>query len=205
MEAVLTRQSRIAPRTAVAKPVSAAIAIGSRWSVRGRGPDHRHRRSNRFAVGPADPGLAERAQDPARVGRGRRYGGDLRGAAGGRRARGRVVALRVLHPRSDPADDQREHRRGDALAVLRVGPVVLRARAPFRRALAAPVLSHRWVWRADCSPSSSTRACSRSKTASAASPSTSSGGPRSVHSGSHRSACSSRARSASATTRSATC
>src|SRR5918993_3481244 len=29
MEAVLTRQSRIAPRTAVAKPISAAVAIGT--------------------------------------------------------------------------------------------------------------------------------------------------------------------------------
>src|SRR4051794_39414277 len=29
MEAILTRQSRIAPRNAVAKPVSAAVAIGS--------------------------------------------------------------------------------------------------------------------------------------------------------------------------------
>lgn len=29
MESVLTRQSRIAPRTAVAKPLSAAVAIGT--------------------------------------------------------------------------------------------------------------------------------------------------------------------------------
>lgn len=29
MEAILTKQSRIAPRTAIAKPISAAIAIGT--------------------------------------------------------------------------------------------------------------------------------------------------------------------------------
>jgi H+/Cl- antiporter ClcA len=38
MEAVLTRQSRIAPRTAVAKPVSAAIAIGSGGPFGAEGP-----------------------------------------------------------------------------------------------------------------------------------------------------------------------
>src|SRR3954468_7648705 len=38
MEAVLTRQSRIAPRTAVAKPLSAAIAIGSGGPFGAEGP-----------------------------------------------------------------------------------------------------------------------------------------------------------------------
>ncbi|MDQ1511155.1 MAG: hypothetical protein QOG50_2999 [Actinomycetota bacterium] len=38
MEAVLTKQSRIAPRTAVAKPVSAAIAIGSGGPFGAEGP-----------------------------------------------------------------------------------------------------------------------------------------------------------------------
>ena len=38
MEAVLTRQSRIAPRTAIAKPVSAAIAIGSGGPFGAEGP-----------------------------------------------------------------------------------------------------------------------------------------------------------------------
>src|SRR4051794_31937119 len=38
MEAVLTRQSRIAPRTAVAKPISAAIAIGSGGPFGAEGP-----------------------------------------------------------------------------------------------------------------------------------------------------------------------
>lgn len=38
MEAVLTRQSRIAPRTAVAKPISAAIAIGSGAPFGAEGP-----------------------------------------------------------------------------------------------------------------------------------------------------------------------
>jgi hypothetical protein len=38
MEAVLTKQSRIAPRTAVAKPVSAAVAIGSGAPFGAEGP-----------------------------------------------------------------------------------------------------------------------------------------------------------------------
>src|SRR3954470_19191220 len=38
MEAVLTRQSRIAPRTAIAKPTSAAIAIGSGGPFGAEGP-----------------------------------------------------------------------------------------------------------------------------------------------------------------------
>src|SRR6476646_1717337 len=38
MEAVLTKQSRIAPRTAVAKPVSAAIAIGTGAPFGAEGP-----------------------------------------------------------------------------------------------------------------------------------------------------------------------
>jgi H+/Cl- antiporter ClcA len=38
MEAILTRQSRIAPRTAVAKPVSAAIAIGTGGPFGAEGP-----------------------------------------------------------------------------------------------------------------------------------------------------------------------
>src|SRR5439155_2758191 len=38
MEAVLTKQSRIAPRTAVAKPVSAAVAIGSGGPFGAEGP-----------------------------------------------------------------------------------------------------------------------------------------------------------------------
>jgi H+/Cl- antiporter ClcA len=38
MEAVLTRQSRIAPRTAVAKPLSAAVAIGSGGPFGAEGP-----------------------------------------------------------------------------------------------------------------------------------------------------------------------
>ena len=38
MEAVLTKQSRIAPRTAVAKPMSAAIAIGTGGPFGAEGP-----------------------------------------------------------------------------------------------------------------------------------------------------------------------
>src|SRR5204863_6379720 len=38
MEAVLTKQSRIAPRTAVAKPASAAIAIGTGGPFGAEGP-----------------------------------------------------------------------------------------------------------------------------------------------------------------------
>ena len=38
MEAVLTKQSRIAPRTAVAKPISAAIAIGTGAPFGAEGP-----------------------------------------------------------------------------------------------------------------------------------------------------------------------
>ena len=38
MEAVLTKQSRIAPRTAVAKPLSAAIAIGTAAPFGAEGP-----------------------------------------------------------------------------------------------------------------------------------------------------------------------
>ena len=66
MEAVLTKQSRIAPRTAVAKPMSAAVAIGTGGAVRRRGPDHRHRRRDRLAARSGRAGVAVRAQDPAR-------------------------------------------------------------------------------------------------------------------------------------------
>ena len=38
MEAVLTKQSRIAPRTAVAKPLSAAVAIGTGGPFGAEGP-----------------------------------------------------------------------------------------------------------------------------------------------------------------------
>src|SRR3546814_13576100 len=38
MEAILTKQSRIAPRTAVAKPLSAAVAIGTGGPFRAEGP-----------------------------------------------------------------------------------------------------------------------------------------------------------------------
>src|SRR5213596_3481111 len=38
MEAILTKQSRIAPRTAVAKPVSAAVAIGTGAPFGAEGP-----------------------------------------------------------------------------------------------------------------------------------------------------------------------
>src|SRR5689334_12829420 len=38
MEAVLTKQSRIAPRTAIAKPISAALAIGSGAPFGAEGP-----------------------------------------------------------------------------------------------------------------------------------------------------------------------
>src|SRR5688572_5413982 len=38
MEAILTRQSRIAPRAAIAKPISAAVAIGSSAPFGAEGP-----------------------------------------------------------------------------------------------------------------------------------------------------------------------
>src|SRR3546814_15119549 len=38
MEAILTKQSRIAPRTAVAKPLSAAVAIGTGGPFGAEGP-----------------------------------------------------------------------------------------------------------------------------------------------------------------------
>jgi hypothetical protein len=49
MEAVLVNRSRIAPRVAILKPSSAAIAIGTGGSLRRRRSYHPNRRSDRLS------------------------------------------------------------------------------------------------------------------------------------------------------------
>ena len=164
MEAVLTKQSRIAPRTAVAKPVSAADRDRHRRAVRRRRSDHRHRRRARLADRPGDPRLAVGAQDPARGRRRRRHGRDVRRAARGGRARDRAAALRVLDARVRPA---RRRRRASPAGCTRCSSARARCSrcrpttTPGSSVLPAFVAARRSG--AGCSPSSSAGACSRSR------------------------------------------
>ena len=117
MEAVLSRESRVSPRAAVAKPTSAAVAIGTGGPFGAEGPII----VTGGALGSLDRAgaarVAGRAQDPARRGRGRGHGGDLRRPAGVGRARDRALALRVLPARLRSARGRGEHRRGHARVV----------------------------------------------------------------------------------------
>ena len=113
MEAVLVRQSRIAPRTAVAKPLSAAIAIGTGGPFGAEGPIIVTGGALGLAARPGPPRVGQRAQDPARQRRRGRHGGHVRHAAGRRRAGDRAAAVRVLDAGVRPAGggDQRRRRR----------------------------------------------------------------------------------------------
>ena len=67
MEAVLTKQSRIAPAHRRRQAAVGRDRHRHRRSVRCRGSDHRHRRRDRLAARPDRPRVAERTQDPARI------------------------------------------------------------------------------------------------------------------------------------------
>ena len=140
MEAVLERQSRIAPRVAVAKPISAAAGHRHRGTLRRRGTDHRDRWRSRLAPRAALPGLAVRAEDPARQRSRSRHGGDLRRADGRGGARRRAAAVRVLHPSAAPARPRRLGGRRDAPGAVRGRSALLGADPGLPRALDPPGL-----------------------------------------------------------------
>ena len=145
-------QSRIAPRTAVAKPHVGRDRHRHRGPVRRRGPDHRDRRRDRLAPRAGPPGLAVRAQDPARQRRGGRHGGDVRRAAGRGRARHRAAAVRVLDPGVRPARRRRQRRRRDAPGAVRRRSAVLGAGPRLRRASTRSRCSCCSASPAGCSP-----------------------------------------------------
>ena len=66
MEAVLVRQSRVAPRTAIAKPLSAAVAIGTGGPFGAEGPIIVTGGALGSLARPGPARVGERAQDPAR-------------------------------------------------------------------------------------------------------------------------------------------
>ena len=135
MEAVLTRQSRIAPRAALAKPVSAAIAIGTGGPFGAEGPIIVTGGALGSLIGQTDPSDAFGTQDPVGVRRRRGHVRDLRCSARRGRARDRAAALRVLAPRLRAARRRLECRRSDARGVVRRRSAVPRPASQLRRPL----------------------------------------------------------------------
>ena len=114
MEAVLTRQSRIAPRAAVAKPLSAAIAIGTGGPFGAEGPIIVTGGALGSLIGQLIRVTPVGTQDPPGVRRRRGHVRDVRRAARRGRARDRAAALRVLAPRLRAARRRVERRGRDA-------------------------------------------------------------------------------------------
>ena len=115
----------------------------ARGSVRRRGTDHRHWRSARVAARPGAPRVGQRAQDHAGLRRGGGDGGDLRCPAGGRGARHRAAAVRVLEPRPRPARRRDEHRRRRARSDAGIGAALRHAAARLLRPVPAAVVRPR--------------------------------------------------------------
>ncbi len=140
MEAVLTKESRITPRTAVAKPVSAAIAIGSGAPFGAEGPI--------IVTGGA---LGSLVGQVIRVSPSERKILLAAGAAAGMAATfgaplaAVVLAIELLlfefsTPRRRAPCRRGEHRGRDALAALRGRATVQGAAAPLRRLARAPAV-----------------------------------------------------------------
>ena len=91
----------------IAKPLSAAVAIGTGGPFGAEGPIIVTGGALGSLLGQVAARVGERAQDPARLRRRRRHGGDVRRAARRGRAGHRAAAVRVLDARVRPA------RRGD--------------------------------------------------------------------------------------------
>ena len=100
---MLTGESRISPRTAIAKPLSAAVAIGTGGPFGAEGPIIVTGGAVGSLLGQVVPGHAVGAQDPPRVWRGGRHGRGVRRAARVGDARGRAAAVRVLDALARPA------------------------------------------------------------------------------------------------------
>ncbi len=204
MDAVLTRRSKVAPSTAVAKPRLRRGRHRHRRAVRRRGPDHRHRRRPRLARRPGPPRLGQRAQDPAGLrGRGR-HGRHLRHPARRGGAGHRAAAVRVLAAGLHPARRVDERRRRRPRRAVRRRAAVRRARPRVQRPRPAPAVRAARRAAAACSRCSSPEGCSPSRACSADCPSARPGTRSSAPPCGPRSACSCRARSASATTSSTT-
>ena len=77
MEAVLINRSRIEPKVAILKPISAAIAIGTGGPFGAEGPDHSDRRRGWIAGRPIDAHHCRRTQSTAGLRRGGRHGRDV--------------------------------------------------------------------------------------------------------------------------------
>ncbi len=77
MEAVLVNRSRIEPKVAILKPISAAIAIGTGGPFGAEGPDHSDRRSGGIAGRPIDAHHCRGTQSTVGLRRGGRHGRDF--------------------------------------------------------------------------------------------------------------------------------
>ena len=133
MEAVLTKQSRVAPRTAIAKPISAAIAIGTGAPFGAEGPiivtggSIGSLLGQVIRVSPSERKILLAAG--AAAGMSATFGAPL----GGGGARHRAAALRVLRPGVRPARRGHRHRRRHALRALRRRAALPGARPRLRR------------------------------------------------------------------------
>ena len=123
MEAILTRQSRIAPRAAVAKPLSAAVAIGTGGPFGAEGPIIVTGGAFGSLIGQVIRVTPSERKILPRVRRGGGHVGDVRRAARRGGARDRAAALRVLEPRVRAARRRVERRRAMHAALFGAGPL----------------------------------------------------------------------------------
>ena len=95
MEAVLVNRSRIEPKVAILKPISAAIAIGTGGPFGAEGPIIQTGGALGSLVGQVLHTTAVGAQGAAGLRRGGRNVGDIQHADCGRDSRDRVAAVRI--------------------------------------------------------------------------------------------------------------
>ena len=120
MEAVLVNRSRIEPKVAILKPISAAIAIGTGGPFGAEGPIIQTGGAVGSLVGPVDAHHRGRAQSAAGLRSGGRHGRDLQHADRRRDPRHRAAAVRVQVALVHSAGD-RQHP-GDQRSLPADGP-----------------------------------------------------------------------------------
>ena len=123
LEAILLGRSLIDPKVAILKPVSSAISDRRHWRpLRRRGTDHHDRRRVRLNLRPVVSSFGRGAEDPARRGRGGRYGSGIRHADRRRPARGGTAPLRMETPQFHPRGRGRDSRGDPRCAPAGRGP-----------------------------------------------------------------------------------
>ena len=167
MEAVLTKRSKVAPRTAVAKPASAAVAIGTGGPFGAEGPIIVTGGALGSLFGQVVARVGERAQDPAGLRRGRWHGRHVRHAARRGGAGHRAAAVRVLGSRASSRSRGDERGRRRARAALRQRAAVHGARPQVHRPRPAPTVRRARAGLRPAWPCSSPAACSPSRACSA--------------------------------------